>query len=111
MNSAGRISVTAVSTFVAGLAVGLLVSPQSGTDNRRTIARKMREQSKRFEGQLKELEDRFSDLEETIVNTGTEIAQRLKSSVNDVSDEDESKEDWSVEGKELATDLKRMPRK
>ncbi|NND71907.1 MAG: YtxH domain-containing protein [Rhodothermales bacterium] len=114
MNSAGRIIVTAASTFVAGVAVGLLVSPHSGSDNRKLVTRKLREQSKRVEGQIRELEDRFADLEKSIVETGTDIAQRLKAqakdSVQDLVSEGDG-EDWSVEGKELATDLKRMPRK
>ena len=114
MNSASRIIVTAVSTFVAGVAMGLLVSPNSGIENRRMVSKKLKEQSKRFEDQIKELDDRFNDLEKSIVETGTEIAQRLKASTVDAVDTaviGPDGEDWSVDGKELATDLKRMPRK
>ncbi len=114
MNSAGRVIVTAVSTFVAGVAVGLLVSPNSGTENRRMVAGKLKEQSKRFEDQIKELDERFNDLEKSILDTGTDIAQRIKANTTGAVDEIVSAvpdgEDWSVEGKELATDLKRMPR-
>ncbi len=114
-NSSGRILITALSTFAAGLAVGLLVSPQSGSDNRRLVASKMKEQSKKFEDQLHEMESRFSDLEKHIVATGSEVSERLKATTANAlgqfrTDEDTDTE-WSVDGREVAADLKRMPRK
>lgn len=113
-NVASRILVTAVSTFAAGLAVGLLVSPHSGSENRRLIAARVKEQSKKMEDQLKEMEGRFEELEKHIVETGTEVTERLKASasdaINQLKGEDVSDE-WSVDDSEVAADLKRMPRK
>lgn len=112
-NVASRILVTAVSTFAAGLAVGLLISPHSGSENRRLIASRVKEQSKKLEDQLKDIEARFEDLEKHIVETGTEVTERLKSSASDAINQfkGDDVDDWSVDKTEVAADLKRMPRK
>lgn len=109
--------ITAVSAFAGGIIAGMLLAPDSGRENRRRVAEKMKEQSRRLEEQIGELEDKYRDIEKDVVESGQEIADKLRDRTYKTVDHyltsvpDDADKEWGIERDDVAQNLKRMPRR
>ena len=108
--------ITAVSAFAGGIIAGLLLAPDSGRENRRRVSEKMKEQSRKLEQQIDELEDKYRDVESEVVKSGHDIADKLRDKTYKTVDHyltsvpDDAEQEWGIEGDDVAKNLKRIPR-
>ncbi len=109
--------ITAVSAFAGGILAGMLLAPESGKENRRRVAARMKEQSRKIEQQLNELEEKYHDIEKEVVATSHDIADKLRDKTYQTVDHyltsvpDDADKEWGIEGEDVAQNLKRIPRK
>lgn len=110
------ILVAAVVAFAGGLAAGLLLAPQSGRTLRGMIAERARAQTRWVEQQLNTVEERLATVEDRLRESGQELGAKVREATQKAVDQvvpslPDDPEEWNLEDKDVAGELRRMPRK
>ena len=116
MNTSQTLLLTALTSFVGGFLAGLILAPASGEESRRRLARSAEDSTRWLGDRVKDLEVQLTAIEEQLQASGAQLGERLREAaqqaadpyVPGLADEDE---DWEMSRKEIAKDLRRMPRK
>ena len=116
MNTRQTALLTALTAFAGGFLAGMLFAPASGRDARRRIATSAQDSTRWLGDRLHDLEAQLGTLEQQIQQTGAQFSERVRGAAQKAvdpylptfPDEDTA---WKVDRKELAKDLRRMPRK
>lgn len=106
----------AVAAFTGGLLAGLLLAPRSGRKMRRLIAKKAQAQSRWAEQRLHDVETQLSALEQQLRDAGAGLSDQLRDATQKAVEQvtptvPDDPAAWSVEGREVASELRRMPRR
>ncbi len=107
---------TALFAFAGGFTAGLLCAPHSGRKSRDLIAARLQAESRRLEQQLHALEKQLAGLEAQVSETGREVSEKVRETAEKVVGQvspnlPNDPEAWKVEGGELTSELRRMPRR
>jgi len=106
-----RTIITGLLAFAGGFLAGILLAPESGTKTRKKIAKEAQSQLRNLGKQLDGLEDRIEGLQKQVKQTGSHLGEKVVDAAKQVvSTVTEEAADFKVEQKEVAKDLRRMPR-
>jgi gas vesicle protein len=105
-------TLTGLVAFAGGMLAGILLAPQSGADTRAKLSEEGKVQLKRMEDQLAALEQKLSEVGDQVVATSQEVGGKVReSTVGQVLPEVPDAEAFKVDDKEVASDLRHLPRK
>ena len=103
---------TGLVAFAGGMLAGILLAPQSGAATRAKLSEEGRVQLKRMEDQLAVLEKKLSEVGGQVVASGHEMGGKMReSTVGQVLPDVPDSESFKVDDKEVASDLRHLPRK
>lgn len=102
----------AAAAFAGGYLAGLMLAPYSGERNRRIVRDKLRAQSRWFEAQFATLEGKVEAMEQQVEHLGHEIADAAHKTVEHfVPSLPDDPDAFHIERKDVAKDLRRMPKR
>lgn len=105
-------ALTGLFAFAGGMLAGILLAPQSGAATRAKLSEEGRVQLKRMEDQLASLEKKLAEVGDHVVATSHEMGGKMReSTVGQVLPDVPDAEAFKVDDKEVASDLRHLPRK